>query len=44
VAKANGRFPSEALQVDEANLKDVRSHYEYVAEHEEILKKLAHLQ
>jgi hypothetical protein len=40
IAKANETFPSKALEVTEELLADVQAHYEYLAEHEEIMGKL----
>ena len=40
VAKANEKYPAEALQVDSDNLAYVQSHYEYLEEHEAIMEKL----
>jgi hypothetical protein len=40
IAKANEKYPTEALQLDDNNLADVQSHYEYQAEHEAIVEKL----
>ncbi len=40
VAKANEKYPAEALQVDNDNLVDVQAHYEYLADHEAITEKL----
>jgi hypothetical protein len=40
VAKANQKYPQEALQVNDDNLADVEAHYEYLAEHEVIMEKL----
>jgi hypothetical protein len=40
IAKANEKYPSEALQVDDDTLADVQAHYEYLAEHEAIMEKL----
>jgi hypothetical protein len=40
IAKANEKYPAEALKLDDDNLADVRSHYEYLAEHDSIMKKL----
>jgi hypothetical protein len=40
VAKANQKYPQEALQVNDENLADVEAHYEYLAEHEVIMEKL----
>ena len=43
IAKANEKFRSEALQVEDDSLADVQSHYEYLAEHEQIMQKLNRL-
>jgi hypothetical protein len=40
IAKANEKYPTEALQVDNDNLTDVQAHYEYLAEHDAISEKL----
>ena len=40
VAKANEKYPAEALQVDNDNLADVQAHYEYLADHDAINDKL----
>ena len=40
IAKANEKYPAEALQVNNDNLADVQAHYEYLAEHEAIMEKL----
>jgi hypothetical protein len=40
IAKANQKYPKEALQVNDDNLADVEAHYEYLAEHEAIMEKL----
>jgi DNA-binding protein H-NS len=40
IAKANEKYPTEALQVENDNLADVQAHYEYLAEHEAIMEKL----
>ena len=40
VARANEKYPAEALQVDNDNLADVQAHYEYLADHEAITEKL----
>jgi len=40
IAKANLKVPGEALQVADDNLTDIQSHYEYIREHEEIMRKL----
>jgi hypothetical protein len=40
IAKANEKYPKEALRVDDDKLADVRDHYEYQANHCAILEKL----
>jgi hypothetical protein len=40
IAKANEKYPTEALQIDNDNLADVQAHYEYLANHEAISEKL----
>ena len=40
ISKANQKYPTEALQVNNDNLADVQAHYEYLAEHEAIMEKL----
>ena len=34
IAKANEKYPTEALQIDNDNLADVQAHYEYLADHQ----------
>ncbi|MGH9875496.1 MAG: hypothetical protein ACRD9S_23825 [Pyrinomonadaceae bacterium] len=40
LAKANEKYPTEALQVDDDDLADVQAHYEYLADHNNINEKL----
>jgi len=40
IGKANQKFPKEALKVDDNNLTDVQSHYEFLANHELIMERL----
>jgi len=40
IAKANQKYPKEALQVNDDNLAEVEAHFEYLAEHEAIMEKL----
>src|SRR6185369_11275719 len=40
IAKANEKYPKEALQLDKDNLADVPGHYEYLANHDAITEKL----
>jgi putative NADH-flavin reductase len=39
IARANEKYPAEALQVDNDNLADVQAHFEYLAEHDAIIGK-----
>ena len=40
IAKANEKYPTEALQVDSDTLADLQAHYEYLADHDAINEKL----
>ena len=40
IAKANAKFPREALQVDDSLLADVTARYEYLLGHERITSRL----
>jgi hypothetical protein len=40
IAKANEKYPTEALQVDNDTLADEQAHYEYLADHDAIMEKL----
>jgi hypothetical protein len=40
IAKANEKYPTEALQFDDDTLADLQSHYEYLADHDAINEKL----
>ncbi|MBA3355728.1 MAG: hypothetical protein H0U18_07275 [Pyrinomonadaceae bacterium] len=40
IAKANEKYPAEALQVSSDTLADVQAHYEYLAAHDAINEKL----
>lgn len=42
INKANKKYPKEALSVDESNLNDVASHYDYLLEHENIIRAISH--
>jgi len=39
IAKANEKYPSDALNPQEKTLADIQAHYEYLAQHEEIMRK-----
>ena len=41
IARANEGYPDEALKLDEANVEDVATHYEYLMQHMEVLQKMA---
>jgi hypothetical protein len=43
IAKANEKYPKEALKVNDDNLADVEAHYKYLAEHEAIMERLGAL-
>jgi hypothetical protein len=38
--KANQKYPDQALKYDDSNIDDLTSHYEYLMQHMEIVKKL----
>lgn len=40
IARANEKYPSEALRLDPDTMADVQAHYEYLEEHEAIMEKL----
>jgi hypothetical protein len=40
IAKANEKYPAEALAVEDALLPDLQVHYQYLLEHERIMRKL----
>jgi hypothetical protein len=40
IERANIKFPESALDVDDSALSDVQAHYEYLAEHENIMGKM----
>jgi hypothetical protein len=44
IAKANQKFPTEALTVDDDNVADMQSHYEYLADYELFMEKLRRLE
>ena len=43
IAKANEKYPTESLQINNDNFSDVQAHYEYLAEHDAIMEKLGAL-
>ena len=42
VNKANRKYPKEALKVDKKNINDVAAHYDYLLEHDNIIRKISH--
>jgi len=40
IEKANKKYPDEALQMDKSNINDVANHYDYLLEHDKIMRKL----
>lgn len=42
INKANKKYPKEALKVDDNTINDVASHYDYLLEHDNIIRKISH--
>jgi hypothetical protein len=40
IEKANKKYPKEALEVSSKTINDVAAHYEYLLEHENIMKRM----
>jgi len=40
LAKANEKYPTEALRVEETELGEVQAHYEYLLNHERMMRKV----
>ncbi len=40
IERANKKYPKEALEVDKETINDVAAHYDYLLEHENIMKKM----
>lgn len=40
LANAGQKHPSEAIQWDSSNIDDIAAHYDYLKEHEVIMRKL----
>ena len=40
ILKANQKYPPEALEISAETLSDIKNHYEYLAEHESIMRKM----
>ncbi len=41
IKKANKKYPDEALKIDESNIENVAAHYDYLMEHDEIIRKFS---
>ncbi len=42
INKANQKYPEEALAVAVENIDDVAAHYDYLLEHDNIIRKISH--
>jgi len=42
INKANQKYPKEALEVDDDTIDDVAAHYDYLLEHDNIIRKISH--
>jgi len=40
---AKEKYPDEALQWDDQTIQDIKTHYEYLRDHEDILSKINHV-
>ena len=40
IERANKKYPKEALEVNKRTISDVAAHYDYLLEHENIMKKI----
>jgi hypothetical protein len=41
IDKANKKYPKEALRIDDTNAEDIAAHYDYLLQHEEIMRKIS---
>ena len=41
IKKANQKYPDEALELNKNNIKDVNDHYDYLLEHQNIMRKIS---
>jgi hypothetical protein len=41
IKKANKKYPNEALKLDGSEINDVASYYDYLLEHENIIRKIS---
>ncbi|RJP52908.1 MAG: hypothetical protein C4583_05810 [Anaerolineaceae bacterium] len=42
INKANQKYPKGVLEVDADNINDVAAHYDYLLEHDNIIRKIPH--
>ena len=42
INKANKKFPNETLKLDGSDINDVASYYDYLMEHQNIIRKISH--
>ncbi len=42
INKANKKYPGESLSIDESNVNEVADHYDYLLEHDNIIRKISH--
>jgi Skp family chaperone for outer membrane proteins len=40
IERANKKYPKEALEVNKKTINEVAAHYDYLLEHENIMKKM----
>ncbi len=40
---AGEKYPTESLQYNEETIQDIKAHYEYLRNHEDIIAKLKHM-
>ena len=42
INKANKKYPDDALTYNDENIGDIKSHYDYLMKHMEIVQKIGH--
>ena len=42
INKANKKYPNDALKLDGSDINDVASYYDYLFEHDNIIRKISH--
>jgi hypothetical protein len=40
IERANKKYPKEALEINDETINDVAAHYDYLLEHENIMKRM----